>query len=92
MKNHFLIEFILTIPPLSRSLKKTTLPKKILSLLKLSFVKKGLFMASESVEQQPLESIVSAQKSIDFLADNAKFQMQSPKSKFNGWRFWALKI
>jgi hypothetical protein len=31
--------------------KKTTLPKKILSLLKLSFVKKGLFMASESVEQ-----------------------------------------
>jgi hypothetical protein len=52
-------------------------------LLKLSFVKKGLFIASESVEQQPLESIVSAQKSTNFLADNAKFQMQSAKIKVN---------
>ena len=38
-------------------------------------------MASESVEQQPLVSIVSAQKSTNFLADNAKFQMQSAKIK-----------
>ena len=92
MKNHFLIEFILTFYPQTRSLKKATLPKKILSLLKLSFVKKGLFMASESVVQQPLECIVPAQKSTNFLADNAKFKVQSAKLKFNRWRFWALKI
>jgi len=74
MKNHILIEFNLTIYPQTRSLKKATLPKKILSLLKLPFVRKGLFMASESIEQQPLESIVSAQKSTFFFVDDAKLK------------------
>jgi hypothetical protein len=74
MKNHFLIEFNLTIYPQTRSLRKTRLPKKILSFIQLSLVKKFLFMASESVEQQPFESIASAKKSIDFLADDAKLK------------------
>ena len=36
--------------------------------------------------------IVSAKKSTIFFADNATFKMQSAKSKFKRWLFWAFKI